>query len=266
MTMSMEIGLWALNIAVEAALLLLLVDRRIWRTLPVFCGYCAWSLCSDIGMVLVDHFFQRAHIYMSAYLISFSGDAALEVGVLIELTWSILRPFRSTLPRWTMAWIALFTLAAGALLWQIPGTWDLTTMSSGFRFLLHFSRTTAILRVLFFLLLAGSSQWLSIGWRDRELQVTTGLGFYSFVSLVVEVIHSHMKWGDPYVNLNRIVVASYTCSLLYWFYCFTQKEVQRHEFSPQMMRVLTTLAGTARSTRLSLGGPDSPSRTENRKP
>jgi len=262
--MSLGIGLWAVNIAVEAALILLLVNRPIWRTLPAFCGYCAWSLCSDIGMLLVDHFFHRA--YLSAYLVSFSGDSAFEVSVLIELTWSVLRPYRSALPRWSMAWIALFTLAAGALLWQIPGIWDHTAMSSGFRFLMHFSRTTAILRVLFFLSLAGSSQLLAIGWRDRELQVATGLGFYSFVSLVVEVIHSHMKWGNSYVNLNQFVVASYTCSLTYWFFCFTQKEVQRQEFSPQMMRVLTALAGTARTTKLSLDGSDNPFRAENEKP
>ena len=39
--------------------------------------------------------------------------------------------------------------------------------------------TVSILRILFFLVLAGGSQLLSIGWRDRELQVATGLGFYS---------------------------------------------------------------------------------------
>lgn len=264
MTMSLENGLWALNIVVETALLLLLLNRRIWRILPVFCGYCAWSLCSDVGMLLVGHFHRRG--YMSAYLVSFAGDSALEVSVLIELAWSVLRPFRSFLPRWTLAWIAFFALGAGVLIWQVPGIWDLDAMTPAFRFLLHFSQTNAILRVLFFLLLAGSSQWLGIGWRDRELQVATGLGFYSFVSLVVEMIHTHMKLGDSYINLNLIVVASYTCSLLYWSFSFTQEEVQRQEFSPQMMRALTALAGSARTTKLGMERPDSTSRTENEKP
>jgi hypothetical protein len=252
MTMSLENELWLGNIVLEAALILLLLYRRIGRTLPVFCIYCAWSLCDDIGMVLIDHFFHRA--YLPAYLVSLSADSALEVAVLIELAWSVMRPFRSSLPQGALAWVGLGTLALGAVIWPIAEIHGLASMTPGFRFLVHFSQTASILRVLFFLMLTACSQWLAIGWRDRELQVATGLGFYSLVSLIVELIHSHMKWGNTYSNLNQLVVASYTGSLTYWFLSFSQNEVARQELSPQMKRVLTILSGTARSTLLALDG------------
>jgi len=252
MTISLENGLWATNIAIEAALILLLAVRHIWRTLPVFCAYCAWSLCSELGMALVHRFFYGS--YLSTYLVSLSLDSALEAGILIELIWSVLRPFRPLLPRGSLAYVGLFTLAAGAAIWPAASIHGMSTLSPGFRFLVHFSQSASILRILFFLALAGCSQWLAIGWRDRELQVATGLGFYSLVSLIVEIIHSHMKWGNPYETLNLIIVASYTCSLTYWFFSFTQKEVERQELSPQMKRVLTALAGTAHSARAHLEG------------
>jgi hypothetical protein len=40
--------------------------------------------------------------------------------------------------------------------------------------------------------------------------------------------------------------------LIYWFVSFTQKEVERQQISPQMRRILTTLAGTAHATRVRL--------------
>jgi hypothetical protein len=56
------------------------------------------------------------------------------------------------------------------------------------------------------------------------------------------------------------VAASYTCSLLYWVYCFAQQEAKRREFTPQMQNFLLAMAGTARSTRVSLS--DSRSRKD----
>jgi hypothetical protein len=106
---------------------------------------------------------------------------------------------------------------------------------------------------VFFLLLAGFSQMLSIGWRDRELQVATGLGFYSIVSLAVTVLHSHQSMGDQYRNLNQYESASYILSIVYWVFSFATKEAERREFTPQMQSFLLAMAGTARSTRIALG-------------
>jgi hypothetical protein len=114
-------------------------------------------------------------------------------------------------------------------------------------------QTTSILRILAFLLLAGCSQLLSIGWRDRELQIATGLGFFSIVSLAVEMIRSHLAMGPQFRHLNRFVVAGSVCSSLYWVVCFAQKEAERREFTPQMEHFLLAVAGSARSTRMALG-------------
>ena len=117
---------------------------------------------------------------------------------------------------------------------------------------MHVQQTASILRILFFLVLAGCSQFLSIGWRDRELQVATGLGFYSLVSLAVEILHSHQAMGPQYALLNQVVVASYLISFAYWIFSFAQKEAKRREFTPQMQSLLLAVAGTARSTRVAL--------------
>jgi len=103
---------------------------------------------------------------------------------------------------------------------------------------------------------------LSIGWRDRELQVATGLGFYSIASLAVQVAQSHQGMGQ-YSDLNRIVVASYVCSLLYWVFSFATKEAERRDFTPQMQNFLLAVAGAARTSRSVLTESTPP---KNRKP
>ncbi len=108
------------------------------------------------------------------------------------------------------------------------------------------------MRVLFFLVLAACSQLLSISWRDRELQIATGLGFYSLVSIAVSIVQAGQTVGPLYIHLNEIVGASYLCSLLYWTFSFATKVAPRREFTPQMEGFLLAVAGAARSTRVSL--------------
>jgi hypothetical protein len=110
------------------------------------------------------------------------------------------------------------------------------------------------------MMLAASSQLLSIGWRDRELQVATGLGIFSFASVSVDVWRQHIELGHKYNVLNQIVVASYVVSLLYWGFSFAQQEAARREFTPQMQNFLLAVAGNARSARMSFDDSDSEKR------
>jgi len=249
-TMSLDNALWLVGIVTEAAIVGLLLYRRVWRVLPVFCAYCAWDLLSTAGTYPIFRYFP--HIYVTAYLAQIIVDSALELGVLVELAWSVLRPFRASLPRGALVVVGGLILALGAAIWPlalIPGFGNLPPQ---YHLLLHLQQTTSILRVLLFLALAGGSQILSIGWRDRELQVATGLGFYSLISLAVAMLHAHLSMESQFAHLNEIVVASGFCSLLYWVFSFAQKEAERREFSPQMQGFLRVVAGTARATRVAM--------------
>ena len=190
--------------------------------------------------------------YVTAYFSETAIDALLQFGVLVELTWALLRPLRASLSRVALVPIGVLVLVAGAMIWPFAALHGTAHMPREFQLLMQLQQTVTILRVGFFLALAGCSQWLSVGWRDRELQVVTGLGFYSIVSLGVAMLQTHQTTGIQYQHLNEIVVGSYLISLVYWFYSFAQKEVARREFTPQMQSFLLAVAGAARTTRISL--------------
>ena len=248
---SLDFALWYGNLAIVAALLGLLCYRRAWRAFPAFFLYSLWSLAGDAGLLILDRSSFRSW-YMSAYLVDLIASSALEFCVLVELAWSIFRPYRPVLPRATPFALAGFILLVGVAIWPFTGISGLFQTPVTYHILVRMQQVSSVERVLFFLVLAACCQILSIGWRDREIQISTGLGFYSLVSLGVEIVQSHVAFGNLYVHLNRIVVSSYACSLVYWVFCFSRKEPARRPFTPQMQTFLLNLSSSARSARLAL--------------
>ncbi len=187
--------------------------------------------------------------------------------VLVELAWSVLSPIRGSLPRHSWIVIAVLIAIAGLMLWPVAGLTLPAHLTPAGRDFFRLQQTTAILRLLVFLGMAGFSQLLSIGWRNRELQVATGLGLYSIVSLAVSVLHTHQITGSPqYHLLDQIQVVSYLAALTYWIVCFATKEAERQEFTPQMQNLLLGMAGAAKSTRIVLADSAAANRRNRREP
>lgn len=249
--MNLNDALWFAYIGVEAVLVGLLSYRHVWRILPVFFSFCVWDVLSNIGILVVSHY---PNIYFQVYFWETIIGSALEFCILVELSWSVLRPLRSSLPKATPFAIGVLILLVAAVIWPFTSFSVLVAHyhSKQWLFLTQLQHTVSILRILFFLALAAGSQLLSIGWRDRELQVATGLGFYSLVNMAVSIFQARVSTGPQYVRLEQFVVVSSLCSLLYWVISFSQKEAERREFTPQMQKVLLAMAGSAHTARIAL--------------
>jgi hypothetical protein len=193
-------------------------------------------------------------------------DASMLFAVLVELAWAVLRPIRSSLPKNAWIGIALFVALIGLILWPIAGlTLPVTKLAPTGLIFFRLQQTFAILRVVVFLAMAALSQLLSIGWRNRELQVATGLGLYSIISLSVGILHTYQTSGtQPYHLLDQAVTTSYLLALAYWVYSFATKEAERRAFTPQMQTFLLAVAGNARSARISLDNSPSHERQDQR--
>ena len=151
--MNLDNGLWIGSLLVEAALVGLLLYRRAWRSFPVFLIFCIWEILSSSIAFLVLHYSEAS--YPTYYLIESILGYSLEFGVLVELAWSVLRPIRASLPRHIPFAIALIVLALGAAIWPFSGLQSFDSLPPAFRAIAHTEQTTSILRILFFLVLAG---------------------------------------------------------------------------------------------------------------
>lgn len=247
----LEYGLWISGAVAEAGLVLVLAKTRAFRTFPVFFVFACWSLVSDLGMMWVNSALS-AQDYFRIYELEMVIDSLMIFAVLVELAWSVLRPLRHLLPK--RSWIAIpFLIAlAGLLVWPVAGFTlppNLTQQGESF---FRLQQTAAILRVVVFFVMAGFSQLIGIGWRNRELQMATGLGFYSILSLAINVLHTHQAVGPQYLRLNELEMAGYLGSLAYWVVSFATKEAERQNFSPQMANFLLLIGGTAKAGRVAL--------------
>jgi len=250
---NLDLLLWTACCLAETAVIGLLLYRRLWRMFPVFFLYVVEALTGDVGLAIVFRSYHSS--YRTWYLAGTIADSVLLFGVLVELAWSILRPIRASLSYRALIPVIGLILAVGAAIWPFAALPGVSDVSRETHLILHLQQTVSILQIIFFLALIGSSQILSIGWRDRELQIATGLGVYSFVSIGVAIFQLHQGSYVQYRHLFRIEVCGYICCLLYWIVSFVQQEAKRREFTPQMQNFLLAAAGAAHSSRVALNGP-----------
>jgi hypothetical protein len=248
---SIDSVLLAAGIPAEALVVALLLWRRVYRQLPIFSAYLMWGLLTDCAMPVLQSHFPGA--YIRIYLVESSLDSLQQYGVLVELAWAVLRPFHAMQPRRVLAISALGVLLAGALAWPFSSAPETVATHWDFVLIIRLQQTFSILRVVIFLVLAIASQWLTVGWRNHELQVATGLGVYSLVSLVGSLVHKHQSVTAPNYHWVEVAIStSYIVSLLYWAVSFAQKEPPRPTLPEHAKDVLSELAQTARGQRAAM--------------
>jgi len=254
---SIENVLALLGIAAQAAFLAMLIWRRTYKTLPVFFSYIAWGFAGDSTVMLLRAVSPSRNV--DIWVVETFIDSLFQYAVLLELAWSTLRPVRGLLPKGFLTGLSLLIAAAAAAAWPLCTMSDTAAHPTAWMLALHAQRSFAVMRIVFFLAMSGCSQFLRIGWRDRELQVATGLGFYSLVSLAATMVHVHQAFGLQYFYVDVAVAVSYLLSLFYWIFSFAQQDAPRRAMTPEMEHLLVRVAGTMRRQREALTDPDIPS-------
>ena len=245
---------------VQAAVVLVLIRKRIYREFPLFSAYLVWVFTAALGSAFAV---QRLgpEQYNRVYLIGSIFDAVFMFSILVEMSMSVLKPVKAILPRWTILAVVALIGGAGFAVWHIASPPGAAKLSSVSQCIIRLDITASVLRIVFFVSITALSQWLSLSWRDRVVQISTGLGFFSLVSLGVTFLHMNQGVGadslrDLYHMLDRIVVFAYIASMGYWVLSFAQDVRERQEFTPQMQKIIAVLAQNARTTHLAMSSPD----------
>ena len=77
--MSLDNTLWLAGILTEAFVVGLLIYRRVWRLLPLFCVYCIWDVLSNAEGFATAHMFDStSSFYLTTYLIQTAIDSVLQ--------------------------------------------------------------------------------------------------------------------------------------------------------------------------------------------
>jgi hypothetical protein len=237
----------ALGMIAEIGLLIALVVRRQFKIFPIFTLYVAFNLLSDLGVGTLVVLYP-VHVAYSLAFALLPLQYLLELAVLLEITWNVLRPVHSSLPQGS---IRVFVSAVVlALLGGIFLSWHFGNTGNKIQDIkVPLDLMVGLLRMLIFVATAGFAQLLGVGWKNKVLQLATALSFYSAVSLIVSLVE---RYSGRSKDLDGLVSVAFTLELAFLVWVFTTKEVRRREFSPQMEQFLVTLAGRAKLARTAL--------------
>lgn len=238
-------AIYAMGSLAEIALLCVLLFRRQYRTFPIFTCYIGFNVCSDLAVALLStqSSGDRAS-WLALFLLP--PQYLLELGVLVEIGWRLLKPVSHSLPRQALK--VFLTIAVIAVLAGVALAWHVDPHSTGIYEKLKFPLdiTVGLLRLILFLAMVGFAELLGIGWKDKVLQLATGLSFYSLLDLAGSLIQNNFGASQ---FANHLKGGAYLVELGFFIWVFTTKEAERREFSPQMQQFLVTISTRVRSSR-----------------
>ena len=105
--------------AAEASIVFLMIKRGVFRSFPIFGFYMCWSLFSDPFVYYAQVNYPKA--FYRIYLVDLSFDSAMIFALLVEVAWSVLRPIRKSLPKYSWIGIAVLVAIGAVILWPVAG-------------------------------------------------------------------------------------------------------------------------------------------------
>lgn len=182
---------WVAGFVAHVVLLFILWIRHRAATFPFF----TILIASYVMRTVVLYFTALAgskHAYLVAYLSLGSVDLTLQLCVVYEMASHVFRPLGNWAPdaRVRLAWIVLASITIGAgLTWlsAIPPAHTLLRT-----ILIRGNFFSAVLMTELFAGMVALSVTIRLPWRTHATRIAQGLGFYSFVCILIEAGHSYL--------------------------------------------------------------------------
>jgi hypothetical protein len=215
--MTLDETLEGIGLGLEGILVLVLVGRRFYRTLPAFSSYIVWSLFADLASTLIAH--NQPALFLRVYPIQLTLDVLFRCVVLADVCRVLALQNRASLPRPATA-LFLFSLAA-LLLWRFSHWGVAPELSVYGVFLVRLQQASSVWMLAAVLALIWWSSLYHLNWPKGALRIATGLGFNALVALTVALIHTRQSVGPNYHLLDVAAAGSYLGVLAYWVVAFS---------------------------------------------
>jgi len=187
----MDLLFWAAGFTVNVVLLLVLWGRHRALTFPCFTLLITIYVIRTIILYFVVLAGSK-HAYLIAYLWLGSLDLILQLCVVYEMASHVFRPLGHWAPdaRGGLAWIVLISIAIAAVLTWLsaipPDHSPLLTI------LVHGNFFSSVLMTELFAGMMALSVTIRLPWRTYAARITQGLGFYSFVWILIAAGQSYL--------------------------------------------------------------------------
>ena len=231
--------LWAVGFIGHAALLCVLVLRGRSKAFPIFTLLIGFDTLLTIGL-----YFLYAHgaqlWYGRVYWTYAVVDFALQIGVVLEMAWIVLKPTGAWVRdarKQFVTWALVGSAMAAILAWGVspPGLEGMAAWE------VRGSLFTSMVTCELVLAMALSSTRLGLGWRSHVMALGEGLAVWSLVAVAVDGLQSFLGSAQQFAILDHVRMLVYCAALGYWIVQFWLPEPVRRPISPELHNYILAL-------------------------
>src|SRR5271170_5789611 len=158
---NLDNALWALSLAGQLCLLLIMVYRKLYRHFPILTAYLFYSSLSDsLFFFIFRHWSQKA--YFQAYFADLVPEFMFQIAILLEVAFNIVRPVRRSLPKSALLVLAGMLVSGTVLALVLSIRSSPTQLTHWGQYFAQLNFAVAILRVIIFSAITVFSQMLGI--------------------------------------------------------------------------------------------------------
>jgi len=204
----------------ELAVLVLVLKRGMWRSLPIFCGYTAWALLVDVALLLTQWRLSVGEC-VRLYEILLPISCVVHFLVLAEVVLAVWNRHQTTRSRRTDLLLVGMLFAALLTLWPISPKFVADSLPPKAALPEHFQVVLFVLFLACWLVLEGLRRKISLRRDDPVLQIIRGFGITATVSLCMRLAHKTFAIGlGPAFDVLETV--GYLGILTYWMFCMSR--------------------------------------------
>ena len=225
--------LWAAGFALNSALLVVLLYKRRFRTVPWFSIWIAFGCAYTITLFL-GYRLGSKHIYAVLYWSGAFLDLFLQVAVVMEIARGVLK--RSG--RWIEgAKGKLLGVGLIAPMFAAGMAWFMTPAAESRLDAIEArgSLFTTILICLLFTSVVLASQQLGVAWGSHMMRESYGLVLWTLIAFMTDTLHAYWRTLGHFTLLENIRIVGFQLSLIYWSIAFWRPEPSRF-MMPQSSR------------------------------
>jgi hypothetical protein len=232
-------ALWAAGFIGHAALFSVLIYRRRWREIPVFTAYMAFqSVLTPVLFAIYRHgsLFWYARVYWSSAVLDF----ALQVGIVMEIAYIVLRPTGT----WVRDAKKLFFLSGGGGVLLAAGlAWIVSPPAANVldRWEVRGNLFTSLVICELFVLMTMTANRLGLGWRSHVMALGQGLTAWASVAVLIDALHSYFGTEREFAVLEHVRMLVYLAALVYWGVQLWLDEPARQPISDELQRHIIAL-------------------------
>jgi hypothetical protein len=230
---------WAAGLTADLALCLVMVLRGRWRRFPILTIWMALlAVRAAALMVVYDH--GSKYWYTWIYVVGYSIDFALQLGVVVEIARIVLRPTGTWIRDARLPFIAGGT--AGAAVAALFAWWVSPPAPSAVSlWLTRGNLFTSLVICELFVLMTFTANRFGLGWRNHVMAIGQGLTAWSSIMVLKSSIESFPETQHYYSFLDELRSVTYLAAVAWIILQLWRDEPERKPISPDLHEYILAL-------------------------